>query len=139
MGIKSKNLLVYFLLVLAGSAVGFLVGGYTGTEFGISIIANGTLNKDAQDVQTHVGVLRSLRKGETNAAIEQIEFYIDDALVIFDPNEPYPGLDQRTIDKVNAAIKTAYDYRQEFPRQSSRSHVDEMVINLFKKHNLVGP
>ena len=137
MGITSKNLLIYFLLFLAGSAVGFLVGGYTGTEFGISIIANGTLNKDAQDVHTHVGVLRSLRKGETSAAIEQIESYIDDSLVIFDPNEPYPGLDQRTIDKVNTAIKTTYDYRQEFPRQSSRSHVDEMVMNLFKKHNLV--
>ena len=136
MSINSKNMLVYFLLVLAGSGLGFLVGGYTGTEFGISIISNGTLNKDAADVETHISVLRQLRHQENADAIEQIEAYIDDALIIFDPNEPYPGLNQDTIERINAAIKTAHYYRSEFPRQSSRSHVDEMVKNLFQKHNL---
>ena len=136
MKINSNNLLLYFLLVLAGSGIGFLVGGYTGTEFGISIISNGTLNKDAADVETHISVLRQLRQQENADAIEQIEAYIDDALIIFDPNEPYPGLKQGTIERISAAIKTAHNYRTEFPRQSSRSHVDEMIKNLFQKHNL---
>ena len=65
-------MLVYFLLVLAGSGLGFLVGGYTGTEFGISIISNSTLNKDAADVETHISVLRQLRQQENEDAIEQI-------------------------------------------------------------------
>ena len=136
MSINSKNMLIYFLLVLAGSGLGFLVGGYTGTEFGISVISNGTLNKDATDVETHISVLRKLRHQENADAIEQIEAYIDDALIIFDPNEPYPGLNESTIERINAAIKTAHNYRTEFPRQSSRAHVDEMVRNLFQKNNL---
>ena len=136
MSINSKNMLVYFLLVLAGSGLGFLVGGYTGTEFGISIISNGTLNKDAADVETHISVLRQLRQQETGDAIEQVEAYIDDALIIFDPNKPYSGLKPGTIERINAAIKTAHNYRTEFPRQSNRSHVDVMVKNLFQKHNL---
>ena len=136
MVINSKNLLLFFLLFLAGSAVGFLVGGYTGTNFGVSLIANSSLRKDAGDIQTHVGVLRALRSAQGEAAIEQIEAYIDDALIIFDPHEPYPGLDDATIVAVNEAIKAVYHYRLEFPRQSSRSHVDTMIENLFNKHNL---
>ena len=139
MAINSKNLLLYFLLFLAGSAVGFLVGGYTGTEFGVSLMANGSLRKDASDIQTHVGVLRSLRGAQSEAAIEQIEAYIDDALIIFDPHEPYPGLDDDTIAAINEAIKTVYDYRLEFPRQSNRAHVDAMIDILFNKHNLGNP
>ena len=136
MGIISKNGLLFLLLFLAGSVVGFLLGGYTGTNLGVSLILNGSLHKDARDIRTHVDVLRSLRRAQSEEAIEQVEAYIDDALVIFDPHEPYPGLDDDTIAAVNEAIKTVYDYRLEYPRQSNRSHVDTMVDNLFKKHNL---
>ena len=122
MSLNSKSLLVLFLVFLAGSAVGFLVGGYTGTNFGMKIILGGI-------------ALRALRGGDSEQAIELLEAAIDDQLVIFDPQEPYP-IDDTTQDRVNNSIKTVYAYRQEFPRQSNRPQVDAMVKSLFDKHQL---
>ena len=56
--------------------------------------------------------------------------------VIFDPAEPYPGLNQTTLTAVDRAIENAFEYRREYPRSSSRPHVDEIVENLFRKRNL---
>ena len=133
MSVKSMSLLVLFLVFLAGSAAGFLVGGYTGSSFGVKLILSGTLKKDAKDAETQVIVLRSLHGGDTEQAIELLEASLDDQLVIFDPQEPYP-VDDDTQARVDSAIKSARSYRGEFPRQSSRPHVDEMVRNLFDRY-----
>lgn len=134
MKLDSKSLLVFFLLFLAGSAVGFLVGGYTGTNFGIALILNNTLGGDAQEVQVKVDALRHLRQDNPAQAIELLEASLDDQLVVFDPQEPYPGLRDDTIASVGIAIRSAADYRARYPRQSTRPHVDAMVQNLFDKH-----
>lgn len=136
MSLNAKSRLTFFLLFLAGSAVGFIVGGYTGSNFGIALIINNTLTSDALNVQTQVKALRNLRAGNTRQTIESLESNLDDHLVIFDPHDPYPGLKDGTIVTIEKAIKSAHDYRLEFPRQSNRPQVDVMVKNLFNKHNL---
>lgn len=136
MAINSKNLLLYGLLILGGSALGFIAGGYTGSNFGIGLILNSAINKDAHDLQSRLSALRSLRAGDVDSGVEIIEAGIDDQLVLFDPHEPYPGLDEDTQLKMKLAIESAFQYRQEFPRQSDRSHVDGMVKALFQKHGL---
>lgn len=136
MSINSKSLLALFLVFLAGSTVGFLVGGYTGTNFGMKIIVNGMLNKDAKDVKTQLNALRALHGGDSARAMELLEAAIDDQLVIFDPREPYPA-DQAATEKVDEAIRAAYEYRRQHPRQSGRPQVDAMVRSLFDKHGLV--
>jgi len=78
-----------------------------------------------------------LRASDSSLAIETIEAGIDDQLVIFDPQEPYPGLDEATQLQLDRAIEAAYRYRRDFPRQSDRAHVDAMVEALFQKHGLV--
>lgn len=137
MTINSKNLLLYLLLILGGSVLGFLAGGYIGSNFGIGHILNSTISKDARDLQSKLSALRALRAGEFSIALETIEADIDDQLVIFDPQEPYPGLDEATQLQLDLTIEAAYRYRQDFPRQSDRAHVDAMVEALFKKHGLI--
>ena len=134
MKLDSKKMLTFFLLLLAGSALGFLVGGYTGTQFGIALILNNGLGADAQEVQVKIEALRQLRNGNSDAATELLEASLDDQLVIFDPQEPYPGLRDDTIASIDFAIRSAMDYRAGYPRQSSRPHVDSMVKSLFEKH-----
>ncbi len=134
MKLNSKNMLVFFLLFLAGSAVGFLVGVYSGSNFGMGLILNNSLGADAQEVQVKVDALRQLRHDNPAQAIELLEASLDDQLVIFDPREPYPGLRDDTIATIDIAIRSAADYRARYPRQSNRPHVDTMVRNLFEKH-----
>ena len=134
-----KSPMWLFVMFLAGSAVGFLIGAYTGGNFGMGLIVNNVMQRDALEIGNQVDALRQLRGGSTDAGIELIEAGIDDALVVFDPHEPIPGIDDDTEARVDAAIRKVFEYRREFPRRSKRTHVDEMVDNLFRKRGLVTP
>ncbi len=136
MNIERKYLPWFFVMFLAGSAVGFLIGAYSGGNFGMSLVLNNWLNQDALELNNKLDALRQLRGGETAAAIETLEASVDDTLVIFDPVEPYPGLKDVTLSAIDSAIDNAIDYRRDFPRRSSRPHVDKMIEGLFERHRL---
>ena len=136
MKIEKKYRLWFFVMFLAGSSVGFIIGAYTGGNFSMSLVLNNALQRDALGLTKTIDALRQLRKGGTESAIETIEASIDDTLVLFDPAEPYPGIRDETRAAIDTAIRRAYDYRSEFPRNSERPQVDSMVRSLFQKHNL---
>jgi len=89
--------------------------------------------KDARDVQKQLVILRHLRAGEGDRAIELLEARLDDQLIPFDPWQPYPGLTGREKSEMNRTIGGAKEYRLAYPRKSSRPHVDEMVRNVFSR------
>ena len=135
MPISRKNLLTYFLLLLAGSAIGFLVGGYSGSNFGMGIILNNTMNRDARDIKTLVGALREIHAGKTETAIADIETLVYDHIVVFDPVEPYPNIKPQTEEEIDSAIKAAFQYRKNFPRDSQLA-TDQMVETVFRNRGL---
>ncbi len=133
---SAKRLLWFFVIFLAGSSVGFLIGGYSGSNFGMSLVINSALSKDALDMNTQLQALRLIREGDSDGAAELLESSVDDTLVIFDPAKPYPGVKEPTRQAIDEAIRNAFQYRQDYPRQSDRPQVDTMVGNLFEKHDL---
>ncbi len=133
--ISRKNLLVFFLLFLAGGAIGFIAGGYTGNNFGTAVVLNNTMNRDAKDIKTLVAALRNIHAGKPQAGIEAIETLVYDHVVVFDPVEPYPDIKPQTEAEVDAAIKAAFQYRQSFPRDSQLA-TDQMVEAVFKGRGL---
>ena len=133
--VARKNLLIFFLLFLAGSAIGFIVGGYTGSNFGMGIVLNNSMTRDARDVKTLVEALRNLQADNPQAGIEAIETLVYDHIVVFDPVEPYPNIKSRTAAEVDAAIEAAFQYRKAFPRNSEQA-ADKMVESLFKRRGL---
>ncbi|MDJ0778032.1 MAG: hypothetical protein QNJ85_09230 [Gammaproteobacteria bacterium] len=136
MSAKSHRLLAYFLFALGGSSIGFLVGGYSGSQFGMGVILNSTLSKDGLEIQRQLSALRELRAGDIDAAVARLEDGIEDTLVIFDPAEPYPGLRDDTIATVENAIRAAWEYRREFDPPVRREQVNTMVEALFRNHGL---
>jgi hypothetical protein len=136
MSARSNRLLAYFLFALGGSALGFVIGGYSGSQFGMGLILNSTLSKDGIEVQRQLSALRELRAGDIDAAVARLEDGIDDTLVLFDPSEPYPGLRDDTIATVDNAIRAAWEYRRDFDPPARREHVETMVDALFRKHGL---
>jgi hypothetical protein len=121
------------LMLLLGAVIGAAAGGYAGLRSGNAAILNECLHKDARDVQKSVVTLKHLRAGERDPAVELLEARIDDALIPFDPAEPYPGLSDQTIAEINNALREAKDYRSANPRKSNRPHVDAMVGNLLSR------
>jgi len=121
------------LLLVLGIVLGAAGGGYYGVRFGHASILNECLDKDARDVRSSVATLRHLRAGERDRAIEVLEAQMDDALIPFDPQEPYAGLSDRTAGEMNTALREAKAYRVAHPRKSTRPHVDAMVGNLLSR------
>ncbi len=130
-----KNLLVFFLLFLAGSATGFIVGGYTGSNFGMGIILNNTMTRDARDVKTLVEALRNIHAKNPEAGIAAIETLVYDHIVVFDPVEPYPNIKSETEVEVETTIKAVFRYRKAFPRDSQLA-TDQIVDAVFKSRGL---
>jgi len=117
---------------VAGALVGLSAGGYIGFRKGFSMILDECMSKDAKEAQSMLSALKDLRSGDTTKAIETVESRLDDQLIIFDPQQPYP-LSGPAASEVDKAILAARDYRSSYPRKSSRSHVDAMVSSLFSR------
>jgi hypothetical protein len=128
-----KRLLLGIALSLVA---GLVIGGYGGFRLGKSSVLNNVLQKDAREVQSHVSTLKYLRDGQTDKAIEVIEAGLDDDLVLFDPEEPYEMITDRTKAEIKQALQQARGYRAAYPRKSSRSYVDTMVGNVLEKEAL---
>ena len=110
-----------------------LIGGYGASQLTATYLVDRNIDKDARDMQRQVKALQQLRAGDLAAAIEVLETRLDDNLVLLDPQKPYEGLGEQTQSNIKQAIKAAKDYRAQYPRSSSRPHVDDMVRHLFEK------
>ena len=120
--------------VIMVAIASLLIGGYGGSQLAATYLVDQYINKDARDVQKQVTALQHLQAGDQQAAMELLESRLDDALILFDPQEPYQGLQDHTQAEISKAIVMAKEYRQHYPRSSKRRMVDDMVNNLFKKY-----
>ena len=115
------------------SIAAVLIGGYGASQLTATYLIERNINKDTRDMQRQVKALQQLRSGDLAGAIEVLESRLDDNLVLLDPQKPYEGLGEQTQSNIKQAIKAAKDYRAQYPRASSRPHVDDMVRHLFEK------
>ena len=123
-----------FLVFLAGCAAGTATGAYGGFRHGMAFILNECLSRDAREVGSRITILRHLRAGEQDQAVEKIEVGLNDILIGFDPDQPYANLKGQTVVALRNAIEQAEKYRSVYPRPANqRDFRDEMVQNLFSR------
>jgi hypothetical protein len=113
---------------MAGAAAGAFGGFYLGAEW---LLLNRWVSEQAGDVKGHVEVLKALRAGNAADALEMLETFLDDDLLVLDP-EGY-RLTREVRAEMHAALRAAQKYRTEQPRKSKRAHVDEMVRNVLQR------
>lgn len=123
------------MLLLLGAMIGAAAGAYGGMRYGKGVILDDCMHQASRDVERLVVTLKYVRSGERDPAVELLESWMDDALVLFDPAEPYPGLQPKTVALMNKALQDAKAYRAAHPRKSNRPHVDAMVDNLLSRGN----
>lgn len=131
---KQKLCMGLILAFLMGSAAGMAMGWIRGFQSGTSFILNEALFKDARSVGSSIAILKDLRAGKRDQAIEGLEVGLNDTLIVFDPNEPYADLKGETVAALRKAINEAKEYRTAHPRKSNQRNLrDEMVQNLFAR------
>ena len=133
--VTKKTLALCLLAAFAcGAAAGGAYGAYRGFRAGFELVLNQALEKDAREVSTRVEVLRSIRKDGAQPVIRKLETGLDDLLVTFDPDEPFTGLERRTVVALRKAIADAKDYRAAFPWPDAANNPRaKMVGSLFAR------
>lgn len=128
------NIIGLIFVFLTGCIVGAIAGGSTGYRYGMAFILNESLSKDARQVGSHISILRHMRNGEQDLAVEQFEDSLNDILIGFDPHTPYSNLDDETVIALRHAIDEAREYRSTYPRPAEQQDFrDEMVRKLFSR------
>jgi hypothetical protein len=130
----TKRTFVVCLLAafVCGAAAGGAYGAYRGFNAGFTLLLNEALEKDAREVSKRVEILLNLRKEGAEVAVRKLENGLDDLLVIFDPDQPYPGLEPTTLDAIRKAIESAKEYRASFP-WTGKNPREKMVRSLFAR------
>ncbi len=133
--VTRKTFLVSLIVAfVAGSLAGLATGAFGGYRSGTALILNSALTKDAREIGARIATLNHLWLGEREQAIAKLEGGLDDILVGFAPDEPYPGLDGQTVAALAKAIDAAKSYRAAHPWPSTEKHIRaEMVRNLFAR------
>jgi hypothetical protein len=110
---------------------GIVAGGIGGWHLGIRFLLNEWVLEMAGDVKGHIEVLQKLNAKNVNEAIENLEYKLDDDLIVLEP-QGYQ-LKQHVREKMYAALRAAKQYRMEHPRKSKRGSIDEMVRNVLSR------
>ena len=119
---------------LVGALSGLATGAFAGYRSGFAAVVNSALVKDAREIGARIATLNHLWLGEREQAIAKLEGGLDDILVLFNPDEPYAGLDGNTAAALAKAIDAARAYRAAHPWPSTEKHPRaEMVRNLFAR------
>ena len=120
-------------MLVAGAAIGLAAAAYGGMRYGKGVVFDDCMHQASRDVERLVATLKHVRAGEKDPALELVEAWLDGALVLFDPREPYPGLTPKTIGEMNQALQDAKAYRATHPRKSSRPQLDARIAELLSR------
>ena len=108
------------LMLVLGIAVGAAAGFYAGSRHGAGWVLNDSMHQASRDVERLVAALKQLRAGEREPVIERLEAWMDDALILFHPAKPYPGLTPKTLAEMDKALHEADAYRAAHPRKTGK-------------------
>jgi len=123
-----------FLIFATLYVIGVVAGGYIGARLASAAVVNNWVGSQTDYTQSHVLILRQLRRGEIDAAIEQLESQLDEDIVSLHPDY-YEDFDiaDRTRARVDTALEQARQYRQAFPREKRGRAIERDVEDALKK------
>lgn len=117
-----------YLLCACVGVLCLITGGYVGMHLASSAIVNNWVNSQASYAQSHIIILRQLRSGDDDSAVEQLESQLDRDIVSLLPD--FHGnyrLTDVTRTRINAILRQARQYRDEFPRKTQGEAIEDDV------------
>ena len=120
---------VAIVAFLLGGIVGGAGGVYLATRFTTSFFSDGWLVGTAVGVRDHVVILERIKRGEIEAASEQLESMLDTGIISLGNAESEV---QTTSSTVDSALNRARNYRATYPRHTSSPEFDKAVSDALR-------
>ena len=128
---RSRTLLIAILAFLGGGIVSGVTSGYVSIYFTTRFFTDGWMLGNVIDTEDHVKVLRVLREGKIEKAMESLEQSLNMkilGLLISDENT------EKTNRAVSKAIQTVKEYRSKYPHSSKIPEVDEGIAKILEQN-----
>ncbi len=128
----SKKAVGIYIVIsfFVGGLVGFVAGGYISFELTTTRFGNKWLDEQANDISSRITILKNVREGRHEEAVEVMERQLEDDLISIEPDH---RIKEGTLSAINGAIQNAKDYRTQYPRTPSRPSIEKMVADVFKR------
>ena len=131
---KSKLLIpVAVVALIAAVAIGFFLGRWQArqaVEDYFVQMSRPEVKRAMADFSKAAGLLKSIRAGDTNAAIEELESELDTQILYIGAvteMAPASGRDPQWLSR----IRWLQNYRAEHPRKTETAGFDEQVAHVF--------
>lgn len=117
-----------FLLFALLCATSLLAGGVVGARIGAGAILDNWLTTRTNSTLSHLLILRQMRNGDDEAALNRLEAQLDRDIVSLLPDF-YGGtrVSERARARAAAALEQAREYRDEYPRPPAGRAIDRDV------------
>lgn len=122
--------LVALVAFVVGGIVGGAGGAYFVTQFTTAFFSDGWLLGTAVGVRDHVVVLERIKRGEIEAATEQLESMLDTSIISLGNAESKVPSTSSTID---SALRRAQSYRATYRRHSTSPVVDKALSDALRE------
>ena len=128
---SKKTVGIYIVISLfVGGLVGIVAGGYIGFHLTTANFGNEWLYEQSNDISSRTTILRNIREGRHEDAVEMMERQLEDDLISIEPDH---RIKERTLSAINSAIQSAKEYRTQYPRTPSRPSIEKMAEDVFKR------
>lgn len=117
-----------FLLFALLCVASLLSGGVIGARLGAGAIMDNWLTSQSNYALSHLLILRQMRNGDDEAALNRLEAQLDRDIVSLLPD--YYGdarVSERARARAAAVLEQARDYRDEYPRPAQGRAIDRDV------------
>lgn len=126
--IKIKSRWYSYLLFMVLCIICVVAGGYGGAFLAAGNIVNNWVTSQAAYARSHTEILKLLRGGQHDAALERLEQQLDKDIVSLSPAY-YDKfrITERTQADVNSSLRQVKAYRRAYPRPSRGRAIDRDV------------
>ncbi|MEI8291021.1 MAG: hypothetical protein WCH99_16270 [Verrucomicrobiota bacterium] len=123
---KSHSFLLVVVALVMGATAGWFAAGHQYSKWATSFAAADTLPNLGDEYRA----LQSLRTGDTNGAIEMLEFRLDSEIVALSALAAEETDAKKRASYIRALIRIR-DYRVAHPRKTDAPEIDQGVANAF--------
>jgi hypothetical protein len=127
---KARKAFSITAILLVGAIIGGLAGSY-GTAYITSYLYGGSVELQAAvAINQNVWVLKRLREGKIEEAIERLELELDGNLITLSADMP---IDEQWQESVDRSLAFVNEYRSIYPRSTQNPEIDSAVANALSK------
>ena len=127
---KVRKVFSITAIFLAGVIIGGVAGAYGVAHYTSLFLSGDVESRAAVAIKQNIWVLKRLREGKVEQALELLEIDLDGNLITFSADMP---IAKQWQESVGRSLVFAKEYRSQYPRSTQNHEIDATVASVLSK------